>query len=40
MGERSSNFRDIHLHKKANNYGREIKLGWERDLATQGYTSS
>ena len=24
MGERSSNLRDIHLHKKANKYGREI----------------
>ena len=45
MGERSSNFRDIHLHKKADKYGREIyqlqrytstKEGeqiWERDLA-------
>ena len=26
MGERSSNFRDIHLHKKANKYGRELDL--------------
>ena len=46
MGERYSNLRQIHLHKKANKYGKEIyQLGtnsssregehiWERDLAT------
>ena len=46
MGERSINFRDIHLHKKANKYGGEIyqletytsslegEQLWERDLSS------
>ena len=46
MGERSSNFRDIHLHKKADKYEREIyqletytsslegEQIWQRDLSS------
>ena len=31
MGERSRDFRDLHLHKKANKYGREI---WQLETYT------